>query len=294
MREIDAVVALLNERRNDAASFEERRLAMEAFGAALPLAEGMSVSQVDLGRPAELHQGPEVSPDRVLLYLHGGGFCIGSPGTHRGLISHLAHAAKAQIYALDYRLAPQHPFPAAVEDVEAAVGRLLDGGLAPDRLVLAGDSAGAGLALTTALRRRDAGAPNICALYLISPWLDLSLSGQSMTLRAGHDPMLSRKLLTDFADAYLHGADARDRGASPLWANLSGLPPTLVQVGANEVLLDDARRFQDRAEEAGAPTVLEVWPAMIHVWHIFYPMLTQAREALEDAGGWLQRRWAQS
>ena len=230
--------------------------------------------------------------DVAILYLHGGGYCVGSAQSHRGLVAQLAAAAGVQAFALDYRLGPEHHAPAAIEDVLAALDALAGQGLPASKVVIAGDSAGAGLALATALRLRDAGKPMPAALYLISPWADLTHSGRSHKFRAAADPMLTTEGLAAYAAAYLGpNGDVAGQDASPMLADLSGLPPTLIQVGADEILLSDSETLQARAEAAGVMAALEVWPGMIHVWHAFYPMLSAAREAIADAGSWIGRRF---
>jgi acetyl esterase/lipase len=158
--------------------------------------------------------------------------------------------------------------------------------------VIAGDSAGGGLALAAALRLRDAGQPLPAALFLISPWVDLTLSGRAHKFRAAVDPMLTHAELTAFADAYVNGADRAGLEASPMFADMTGLPPMLIQVGADEILLSDSETLQARAADQGVMAALEVWPGMIHVWHVFYAMLSGARDAIADAGVWMGRRWA--
>lgn len=295
MREIDQVRAFLEQSRPPPGSpvnWEERRARMNAFGAMSPLADGWTIAPDVLGVPADRHTGPDCRTDVAILYLHGGGYCVGSPQSHRGLISQLAAATGAQAYAIDYRLAPEHPVPAAVEDALAALAALEAKGIPPSHVIVAGDSAGGGLALATALRLRDAGKPLPAALYLISPWADLTLSGRAHKFRAHADPILTTESLDEYAAAYVGSSiDRAGQDASPMLADLSGLPPTLIQVGADEILLSDSEVLQARAEAAGVMAALEVWPGMIHVWQIFYTMLSAGREAIADAGAWMSRRW---
>lgn len=296
MREIDQLRSVLEKTlppKGVLTPWEARRARMDAFGAACPLAEAWSVAQDALGRPAERHLGPGARTDVAVLYLHGGGYCLGSAQSHRGLVSHLAAAASAQAYALDYRLAPEHPAPAAIEDVLLALKALEARGAPPAKVILAGDSAGGGLALATTLRLRDAGQSMPCALLLLSPWADLTFSGRSHTTRAQADPILTTQDLEAFAEAYVGSkSDRAGPDASPLFADLTGLPPMLIQVGADEILLSDSEVLQARAVEAGVMAALEVWPSMIHVWHIYYATLAQGRIAIADAGGWMARRLA--
>ncbi len=294
MREIDQVKELLAQMRAagmDTLPWAQYREMIDASAANQVLAEGWTTSPDSLGRPAERHAGSAAVPGRVMLYLHGGYYCVGSPQSHRGLISQLASAAKAETYALDYRLAPEHPMPAAVDDVVAAFDALNARGVLTQNIVLAGDSAGAGLALAATLRLRDTGKPVPAALYLISPWVDLTLSGRSHKLRAAADPMLTTQRLSEAAGAYVGQAERASPQASPLFADMTGLPPMLIQVGADEILLSDGEALQARAAEQGVMAALEVWPGMIHAWHVFFPILSTARDAIADAGAWMQRRW---
>ncbi|MBX3023717.1 alpha/beta hydrolase fold domain-containing protein [bacterium] len=271
------------------ASFVEQRAAMENLTALAPPPEGVTCTPCEVGgRPAEWVGAAGADPQRALLYLHGGGYCIGSINSHRLLAADLSRAAGVRALLLDYRLAPEHPFPAAVEDAVAAYRFLLDAGFDRRRLAIAGDSAGGGLAAATLLALRDRDVPLPAAAALLSPWLDLSQSGESMTSRAALDPMVQRDGLQRMADAYLAGADPRTPLASPLFADLRHLPPLLLHVGGAETLLDDARRFAARASAAGVDATLEVWDDMIHVWHAF-GLLPEARAAQARIGEFLRR-----
>jgi phosphinothricin tripeptide acetyl hydrolase len=192
----------------------------------------------------------------------------------------------------DYRLAPEHPFPAAVDDAVAAYRWLLDRGQTPERMVLAGDSAGGGLTVATLLALRDRGLPLPAAGVCISPWVDLTLSGASYDAKAATDPIVTRDGVTEMARAYLGQTEARTPLASPLFADLSGLPPLLIQVGSEEVLLDDSVALAKRAKTAGVDATLEIWPSMIHVWHWFLPMLDEAQAAIDVIGAFVQARTA--
>jgi epsilon-lactone hydrolase len=295
MREIDQVRAFLAQAQPPEVQqmpWPERRARIDAFGAAQPLADGWSVEAASLGGcPAERHHSPAMQAGRTILYLHGGGYCIGSAQSHRSLVSHIAAAAAAEAFALDYRLAPEHPVPAGIEDVLTALAALNAHGVPTEQILLAGDSAGGGLALAAALRLRDAGQALPAALYLISPWADLTLSGRAHTFRAAADPMLTTAELKRFADAYVADADRAGQDASPMFADMTGLPPMLIQVGADEILLSDSETLQARAADQGVMAALEVWPGMIHVWHVFHTMLSAARDAIADAGVWMGRRW---
>lgn len=268
----------------------EMRALFDAGAQMRPMPEGWTTTPVTLGRPAEALTGPESRNDAVILYLHGGGYVLGSPLSHRGLAAHLGQQSKAKVMVLDYRLAPEHPFPAAIEDAVAAYRALLAQGVSAKQIVIAGDSAGGGLTMATALSLRDAGDPLPAGLFLISPWVDLTQSGDSYASKADRDPIISKDGLDLNAAQYLNGADATNPLASPLMADLSGLPPILIQVGTEEALLSDSEVLQARADQAGVAAALEIWPTMIHVWHAFYPMLASAHDAFESAGIWIQKR----
>ncbi len=250
-----------------------------------PLPDDVSYEVVNAGGvSAEWVSGPWCRDDCVILYLHGGCYATGSVETHRDLITRLSIAAATRVLGLNYRLAPAHPFPAAVEDTVAAYRWLLDRGIEPARLALVGNSAGAGLALAATITLRDAGTPIPGAIACLSPWVDLAVTGDSMRTRAGEDPIVSREMLLGWGKLYLGDHDPRMPLASPLYADLHGIPPTLIQAGSAEVVLDDATRLAERAAAAGVATTLEVWPAMIHVWHTFAPILPEARDAITRIG----------
>lgn len=248
-------------------------------------------TEVD-GVPAEWVCAPGVDRDRVLLYLHGGGYVIGSIATHRGLIARLSQAANCRALALDYRLAPEHRYPAAVEDATKAYRWLLRQGVAPGKIAVAGDSAGGGLTMATLVALRDAGDPLPAAAAPLSPWVDLEGTGESMKTRVDVDPMVEPGGLFGMAKIYLGDADPRQPTASPLHADLTGLPPLLIQVGDLETLLDDSTRLAARAEAAGVDVTLEVWPEMVHVWQLFAPMLPEGREAIARIGAFVREKTA--
>lgn len=222
--------------------------------------------------------------DAVLLFLHGGGYFFGSPRTHRTLTSALARYSRMAVLALDYRLAPEHPFPAALEDAVAACRALQQEGR---RVFLAGDSAGGGLALATMLTLRDAGLPLPAAAALFSPWTDLAGTGESLGARTC--AMFHGQSLHRAVGFYLAGQDPRHPLVSPLYGDLQGLPPLLVHVSATEVLLDDSTRLADRAREAGVPVQLRVFRDQPHVWQIYARLLPEARESLREAAHFLHQ-----
>lgn len=224
----------------------------------------------------------------TVLYLHGGAYCVGSPATHRAITSHLARRTSARIFVADYRLAPEHPFPAAVDDAVAACRALLRDGGSPRRIAIIGDSAGGGLALATALRLRDLGEPLPAALVLFSPWVDLGTPDRGV--EPPGEAMLSRAWTAECARLYLGGRDSKDPLASPINGDLRGLPPTLVQVGQDELLLPDARRLHSALAAAGVPVELQEYPRRWHVFQVNAGVLADADRALESVARFLGER----
>jgi phosphinothricin tripeptide acetyl hydrolase len=269
----------------------ERRAQYERAEKVFPTPPDVKVEHVSAPvAPAEWLRPPAAEPGRVVLYLHGGGYVIGSPRSHRHLAAAIAAAAGASALLLDYRLAPEHPFPAAVEDATAAYRWLLEQAVAPARVVIAGDSAGGGLTVATLLALREAGVPLPAAAVCISPWVDLTCGGASYRTKAEADPIVRRAGVEQMAQAYLGPTPPRTPLASPLFADLRGLPPLLIHVGSDEVLLDDAAQLAERARAAGVEATLEVYERMIHVWHWFLPMLAEAETAVEAIGRFVRAR----
>ncbi len=274
-------------------SWAERRRQMEEWQAGLALPDDVRVEPVDAhGVPAEWIDTPGASAQRVILYLHGGGYCMGSIATHRHLMQRIGRAAGARVLGVDYRLGPEHPFPAAVEDAVAAYRFLLASGVDPRAVAIAGDSAGGGLTIAALLALRDRGEPMPGAAVGLSPWTDLAGTGDSIRTKAALDPMVTADALALMARSYLDGADPRNPLASPLFADLSVLPPLLLQVGSAEILLDDATRRAERGRAAGVTVELEAWDEMIHVFQAF-PMLAESGKAIDRIGGFLRRHLVQ-
>jgi len=266
-------------------SIEEFRSGFEAFSAQFQTTKDIQSTPVNAGGvPAEWISTPGAAADRVVLYLHGGGYVIGSVNTHRDMIARLSKAANARVLALNYRLAPENPFPAAVEDATAAYRWLLSQNIKPNRVVVAGDSAGGGLTVATLLSIRDAKLPLPAAGVCLSPWVDMEGIGASMTTKAQIDPMVQKEGLLGMAKLYLNGKDPRSPLAAPLYADLKGLPPLLIHVGEAETLLDDSTRLAERAKAAGVKVSMEVWPEMVHVWHLFASVLPEGQQAIEGIG----------
>jgi monoterpene epsilon-lactone hydrolase len=268
---------------NPNATFTQRRAGMERISERV--AKDVECTPVDAGGvSAEWIVPPGVIGDRVILYLHGGGYTMGSINSHRAMIARIARASNARALAIDYRLGPEHPFPAAIEDVVAAYRWLLAQHYSPTRIVFAGDSAGGGLTLAALLALRDMGEPLPAAAVPISPWTDLEGTGASVKSKATRDPMVQMESLTSSAKAYLGEQDVRNPLASPLYGDYRGLPPMLIQVGEAEILLDDATRVAERAKSAGVEVELEVWDEMIHVWHVFAKLLPEGQQAIDKIG----------
>jgi len=276
---------------SDSLTTAERRAQYERAEKVFPTPPDVKVERVSApAAPAEWLRPPSAAPGRVVLYLHGGGYVIGSSRSHRHLAAAIAGAAGASALLLDYRLAPEHPFPAAVEDATSAYRWLLDQAIAPERIVIAGDSAGGGLTVATLLALREARVPLPAGAVCISPWVDLTCSGASYRTMAAADPIVRRAGVEEMARAYLGATPPRTPLASPLFADLRGLPPLLIHVGSDEVLLDDAVQLAERAKAAGVDATLEIYDRMIHVWHWFLPMLDEAQTAVEAIGRFVRSR----
>jgi phosphinothricin tripeptide acetyl hydrolase len=243
------------------------------------------------GVPAEWITAPGSDEKRVVLYLHGGGYVIGSVEAYRGHASRIAEACKCAVLLVEYRQGPEDPFPAALEDAVSSYRWLLTQGLAPSRIAIAGDSAGGGLTVATLVSLRDQGVALPQAGVCLSPWIDLECESRSMRELAGSDRVTApREYLLQMARSYLGGADPRTPLASPLYADLSKLPRLLIQVGTAEILLDDSRRLAERARAAGVSVKLEEWDDMPHIWQFFAPVLSEGRDALAKIAGFLNER----
>ena len=261
----------------------ERQAATSRF-ARLPKSVRHQPVVVD-GIPAEWITIPEATAG-VLLYLHGGAYCLGSVATHRELLARLVKVTRCRALAIDYRLAPEHPFPAALEDTKAAYRWLLAQGHVPEGIVLAGDSAGGGLAIAALVALRDAGTPLPAAALCLSPWFDLTLRGDSIQTQAAADPVLDAASLGRYARAYAADAPLEHPLISPLYADLRGLPPLLIQVGTTEILLDDATRLAEAAREAGVAVTLQTWEGLFHVFQMA-SFLPETQEALVNIAAFL-------
>jgi acetyl esterase/lipase len=287
---IERIRALLAEHPRPP-ELSERRKRLDMLGAQSRLPEDVRVESVSAdGVRAEWTDTPGADADRVMLFLHGGGYVSGSITSHRAMVAEAGRQAGLRTLALEYRLAPEHPYPAALQDALAGYRFLLAEGIDPRRIVIAGDSAGGGLTMAVLLSLRDAGQKLPACAWCISPWVDLEMTGASMTGKAPVDPLIQEPYLQELASAYLAGADPRGPLVSPMHADLRGLPPLLIQVGSAETLLDDAVRLASAAGAADMAVMLEVYPDMIHVWHLFYQDVPAGRRALAAAGRFMRAR----
>ncbi len=267
-------------------SVEEQRAVMEASAGLFPPDADVIASETEVaGVPADWISVAGSEADRVVLYLHGGGYVMGSRNTHRGLAGRIARAARARVLLPEYRLAPEHPFPAAVDDATTCWRWLLSQGHASEHMAIAGDSAGGGLALATLLASKAAGDPLPACAVALSPWTDLEGTGPTARPGAVDDPMLTPEGLRTSGRQYA-GTDLRHPHAAPLHGDLGGLPPLLLQVGTREVLLSDSTRFADKARAAGVEVTLEVEDGLIHVWQMF-PGVPEADSAIERVGAFI-------
>jgi monoterpene epsilon-lactone hydrolase len=263
---------------------EQRELLRQAISAQ-PLPADVTVTAAVLGgvRTAEITVDG-VEPGHVVLYFHGGVYVMSDAFLAAGLASQVARRTDAKVISVDYRLAPEHPYPAAVNDALAAYEALLQTGIAPAEIAFAGESAGGGLAIATLINARDHGLPLPAAAFVMSPYADLTLAGTSMETKRAVDPLLSRELLQPRVSDYTAGADAAVGLISPIFADLSGLPPLIIQAGSHEVLLDDAVRLAQQAASADVAVTLEITPGVPHVFQAYSPILDEAGAALDRAG----------
>lgn len=282
--EIEKLEALLRNRPKGL-DIGERRAAYAALANMFPMATDVAVERVNAnGVKAEWTSTQLADPSRVVLYLHGGGYVFGSLDSHRHLASELGRAAAARTLALDYRLAPEHPFPAAVEDALAGYRFLLHAGIQPARIAISGDSAGGGLAVALLVRLREVGLPQPACAFLMSPWVDMQGIGDSFKVNALRDPVVGKEIITFVAKQYLNDAHPNSPLASPLYAKLEGIAPLTIYVGATETLLDDSIQLARAAGLADVKVHLEIWPRMVHIWPTYHQVLAEGRRAIAEAG----------
>jgi epsilon-lactone hydrolase len=288
--EIDAIRALLGAKPRPV-GWAQRRERLDEIGSVWPVADDVKLAAVDLdGVPGEWSSVPGSDASRVLIYFHGGGYCSGSLLSHRRMVTEAGRAAGVRTLAVGYRLAPEHPFPAALDDALAAWRFVRRQGVAAAHIAIGGDSAGGGLSVALLNRLREGGDELPGCAWLVSPWTDLTMSGASMMSKDAVDPIIHKPYLGELADAYLPaGMDRKDPRVSALFADLHGLPPLLIQVGSSETLLDDATRLAAAAGAADVPVTLEIWPQMIHAWHLWNARLEAGRQALASTGAFIRR-----
>jgi acetyl esterase/lipase len=288
--DLDAVRALLTAKPRPE-GWAERRQRLDEVGSVWPAAEDIMLDTVDMdGLPGEWSIAPGGSASRVLIFFHGGGYCSGSIRSHRRMVTEAGRAGAMRTLAVGYRLAPEHPFPAALDDALKAWRFVRAQGLPARNVAVGGDSAGGGLAVALLNRLKAAREELPACAWLVSPWTDLTMSGGTMATRDAVDPLIHKPYLEELAAAYVPaGIDRKDPRVSVLFADLDGLPPTLIQVGSAETLLDDAMRFAAAAGTRGVFVALEIWPDMIHAWHLWNAHLEEGRRALGHAGAFLQR-----
>lgn len=272
-------------------TWPERRVQIDAMGAAAPLPDGVKVETLNLGGvPAERVTPRNADASRAIFWLHGGGYCIGGCASHRGWAARMAEASAATAYTVDYRLAPEHPYPAAVDDAVAAWRAFLAEGHDPKRTVIGGDSAGGGLTVATAVAARDAGLALPAGLHLVSPWANLTNKSPAYEAKAETDFIITQAGIDDFAANYLLGGlDPNAPLVSPVFADLTGLPPMLIQVGSEEVLMSDSVLLAERAGLAEVDVTLRIWPGMVHIWP-FFAQLSAAAKATAESAAWIRSR----
>ena len=287
--DIDAIRALLSSKPRPV-GWLERRQRLDEVGSVWPVAEDIALTPVDAGGvPAEWSLAPGSDASRVLMFFHGGGYCSGSILSHRRMVTEAGRAAGMRTLAIGYRLAPEHPFPSALEDARAAWRFVITQGVGAAHVAVAGDSAGGGLSVTLINTLRSAGEQFPACAWLVSPWTDLTMSGSTLASKDAVDPLIHKDYLNELADAYVPGGlDRKDPRVSPLYAELRGFPPTLIQVGSAETLLADATRLTAALGDTDVPVTLEVWPHMIHAWPLWNAHLEPAGRALASAGAFLR------
>ena len=287
--EIEAIRNLLTSKPRPI-GWIERRQRLDEVGSAWPVADDVNLVPVDAGGVAgEWSNVPGSDASRVLLFFHGGGYCSGSIRSHRRMVSEAGRAAKVRTLAITYRLAPEHPYPAALDDAHSAWRFLRQAGIAAAHIAVGGDSAGGGLTAALIDRLKADGEELPGCAWLVSPWVDLTMSGSTITSKDAVDPLIHKGYLEELAGAYVPSAMNRtDPSVSPLFADLRGFPPCLIQIGSAETLLADATRFAAAAGAADVSVRLEIWPHMIHAWHLWNAHLGAGRRALGSAGKFIR------
>lgn len=273
-------------------TIDEARRGMESLTKLASLPSKTKVKKITFNSiSAEWICANEAHDDRVILYLHGGGYNICSPNTHRELAAHISMASGAKVLLPDYRLAPEQPFPSALEDATSAYRWLLDTGLTSENIAIAGDSAGGGLSIATSISLRDAGEPSPASIACISPWTDLEMSGNSINTHAEIDPMLNLQSMKIMASNYIGEGDPRSPLISPIYADLKGISPLLIHVGSDEMLLDDSKRIAEKAKSAGVDVTLKIYDQMWHAFHLNARLMPEAKNAIEALGSFIRKHF---
>lgn len=273
-------------------TIDEARRGMESLTKLASLPSKTKVEKITFNSiSAEWICANEAHDDRVILYLHGGGYNICSPNTHRELAAHISMASGAKVLLPDYRLAPEQPFPSALEDATSAYRWLLDTCLTSENIAIAGDSAGGGLSIATSISLRDAGEPSPASIACISPWTDLEMSGNSINTHAEIDPMLNLQSMKIMASNYIGEGDPRSPLISPIYADLKGISPLLIHVGSDEMLLDDSKRIAEKAKSAGVDVTLKIYDQMWHAFHLNARLMPEAKNAIEALGSFIRKHF---
>lgn len=293
LTELSQIIDLLRAQSStENLTLEDMRKGFEEIGQSFPTPTDAVIESVNIdgvkGESIAVFQNNNCGAK--ILYLHGGGYVSGSLNTHRTLAYNLAKASGFKVLLLDYRLAPEHPFPAAVEDAKTAYQWLLSNNDIDEKIGIAGDSAGGGLAIATCIALREAKSEMPASVVCISPWADLDNKGKSFQTKVDVDPMCSPEMIELCRDLYLKEfSDRFNPIASPLYGDLTNLPPLLIQVGTEEILLDDSIRLAEKANQSGIETELKIWKNMIHIWHLFAPALSEGREAIIEAANFFKK-----
>jgi acetyl esterase/lipase len=283
---------LVSAKFNPNKTIDEMRRSMESLTKLARLPSKTKVEKITLNSiSADWVCTNGAHDDRVVLYLHGGGYNICSPNTHKELAAHISIASGARVLLPDYRLAPEHPFPSALEDATSAYRWLLDTGLTGGNIAIVGDSAGGGLSIATSVSLRETGEPSPASIACISPWTDLDMSGNSIKTHAEIDPMLNLQLMKIMASNYIGNGDPRSPLISPIYADLKGISPLFIHVGSDEMLLDDSTRIADRAKSAGVDVTIKIYDHMWHVWHLNARFMHEAQNAIEELGSFIRKHF---
>ena len=290
-KELQAVIDLLTSRQQASKlTIQDARAGKTIFMRNVGCDTQVDVTSVDAnGVLAEWVAAPNANDNSAVLFLHGGAYILGSIESNRELAARISKSTRSRVLNIEYRLAPENPFLAAVEDATDAYRWVLDQGIDPAQIAIAGASAGGGLTVAALVSFRDSGSPMPACAVCISPWVDLECIGETMTSKASVDPMIQRDGLVGIANIYLNGPDSRTPLAAPLHVDLTGLPPTLVLVGTWETLLSDSTRLVEKAESAGVDVTLEQWDEMIHVWPIYAPVLPEGQQAIDRIGEFVRQ-----